>query len=74
MEIEECHIGLQLNMERIIEEGKGITFYILPLNQTDQMVSVALYNLTPGKDSPNLGMSHHLEVIRADWQLNTMQG
>ena len=50
---------------------KGITFYIAPLDQT---VSVALFNLTPGRDSPNLGVSNHLEVIRTDRQLTSHAG
>ena len=38
------------------------------------MVSVALYNLTPGRGSANLGLSHHIEVIRADGQLTSHAG
>ena len=38
------------------------------------MVSVALYNLTLAGDSPNLGVTHHLEVIRADGQLTSHAG
>ena len=38
------------------------------------MVSVALYNLTPGRGLTNLGVSHHLEVIRADGQLTSHAG
>ena len=38
------------------------------------MVSVALCNLTLAGDSPDLGVSHHLEVIRADGQLTSHAG
>ena len=50
---------------------KRYHFYIVPL---DQMVSVALYNLPLAGESPNLGVSHHLEVIRADGQLTSHAG
>ena len=42
--------------------------------QLDQMVSVALYNLTLAGNSPNLGVSHHLEVIRAGGQITSHAG
>ena len=39
------------------------------------MVSVVPYNLKPwAGDSPNLGVSYHLEVIRADGQLTSHAG
>ena len=48
-----------------------VLHYLAPLYWT---VSVVLYNLTPGRDSSNLGASHHLEVIKADGQLTSYAG
>ena len=46
-------------------------FYIVPLDQT---VSVALYNLTPGRGLTQPWCEHHYEVIRADGQLISHAG
>ena len=53
---------------------KGIKRYYFYIVLLDQTVSVALYNLTLAGDSPNLGVSHHLEVIRADGQFTSHAG
>ena len=61
--VQECKKQVQIG------KSKGITFYVVLL---DQMVSVVLHNLTPGRGPTQPWCE--LEVIRADGQRTSHAG